>query len=85
MKDLPPSQPLEIILETKTVKKTRNHTYYQYLVKWKGLPAIDATRMTEDQIQQHQYTIDQLTSSRNLSFFSLGQHGAGALLHETMK
>ena len=44
-KDLPPSQPLELeaILKTKIVKKTRNQTYYQYLVKWKGLPTIDVT------------------------------------------
>ena len=49
LKDLPPSQPLEFeaILETKVSKKTRNHTYYQYLVKWKGLHTIDATWMIE--------------------------------------
>ena len=35
LKDLPPSQPLELeaLLETKIVKKTRNQTYFQYLVK----------------------------------------------------
>ena len=63
LKDLPPSQTLysEAILEAKIAKKTRNKTYYQYLVKWKGLPMIDATWMNEDQIQQHGYTLDQLT------------------------
>ena len=87
LKYLPPSQPLELeaILESKIVKKKRNHTYFQYSIKWKGLPTIDATWMTEDQIKQHGFTLDQLTSSGNLSFFSPGQHGAGALFHEAKK
>ena len=39
---------LEEILDTKLLKWTRTKNYMQYLVKWKGLPNIDATWMTED-------------------------------------
>lgn len=34
---------LEKILESKVLRKTRTKTYMQYLVKWNGLPKIDAT------------------------------------------
>ena len=53
--DLPQRKPMESeeILDTNFLKQTRTKKYMQYLVKWKGLPNIDATWMTEHQIKQH--------------------------------
>lgn len=52
VKNLPPSQPLQLerILKSKILKETRNHTYLQYLVKWKNLLDIDTTWMIEQDI-----------------------------------
>jgi hypothetical protein len=38
-------------------KKTRRKTYFEYLVKWKGHPAEDASWVTEHDIQKHGKTI----------------------------
>jgi hypothetical protein len=37
---------IETVLDMKVLKKTRGKEYFQYLVKWKGQPAEDATWMT---------------------------------------
>lgn len=49
IKDFPPSQPLQLekILDSKVVKKIRKKICTNYLVKWKGLPDIDAKWMSE--------------------------------------
>ena len=39
---------LEAILDTKLLKQTRHNKCMQHLVKWKGLPNIDATWLLED-------------------------------------
>ena len=49
----------------------------QHLVKQKGLPNIDATWMTKDNIKQHD-TSEKLISSGNLSLKSHGKYGVGA-------
>ena len=52
IKDLPlkKSLKLEYILDTKTIKKTRNKTCKEYLVKWQGFPEVEATWMTKEDI-----------------------------------
>lgn len=52
VRDLPPCQPvkLESILDTKIVKKTRKRVYKKHLVKWTGLPELDAIWMSESDI-----------------------------------
>lgn len=44
---------MEVILDEKLIKKTRNKNYYEYLVKWKGLPAGEAVQMSEGEILKH--------------------------------
>ena len=45
LKQMPPARPTEAeaILEKKVAKKTRGQEYWEYLVKWQGLPEEDAT------------------------------------------
>ncbi|XP_059064954.1 uncharacterized protein LOC131856993 [Cryptomeria japonica] len=51
---LPKQPPLEIagILDTRVARKTRRHTYYEYLVQWKDQPIEDATWVTSDILHQ---------------------------------
>ena len=38
---------IESILNKRILRKTKNRTFFQYLVKWKNQPTEDATWMTE--------------------------------------
>jgi hypothetical protein len=61
-KKIPVTQKLEMekILDTKVLKKTRRHEYYEYLIKWKNQPVEDATWMTEAVIQENGSTVEEL-------------------------
>ena len=40
----PKEQPqIEVVLDKRILRKTRNKTFFQYLVKWRNQPANDAT------------------------------------------
>ena len=43
---------VEAILDKRESKKTKHQTYYQYLIKWKGQPAKDASWMTTTKLQK---------------------------------
>jgi hypothetical protein len=51
---------MEKILDTRVLKKTRRHEYYEYLIKWKNQPVEDATWMTEAVIQENGSTVEEL-------------------------
>jgi hypothetical protein len=61
-KQIPVIQKLEMekILDTRVLKKTRRHEYYEYLIKWKNQPVEDATWMTEAVIQENGSTVEEL-------------------------
>ena len=60
-KQIPVIQELEMekILDTRVLKKTRRHEYYEYLIKWQNQPVEDATWMTEADIQKHGSTVEE--------------------------
>ena len=62
MKQLPTAKQLQMekILGQKIVKRTKKKNYYEYLVKWKDLPAEDATWMSAAEIQKHGKQVDDL-------------------------
>lgn len=39
-----------MILDQKIIKRTRNKNYYEYMVKWKGIPIEEAVWMDEEEI-----------------------------------
>ena len=61
-KQIPVIQKLEMdkILDTRVLKKTRRHEYYEYLVKWKNKLVEDTTWMTEAVIQENGSTMEEL-------------------------
>jgi hypothetical protein len=63
---------IECILDRRVSKKTRRATYYSYLVKWTGMPAEDATWMTQSEIEKAGYTLESIPNSRDLSSFGKG-------------
>lgn len=65
------------ILDTKVVKKTRNQVYKQYLVKWHGLPEVDATWLDEHDIMKFGCRLEDLFSSE-CENNSPREYGSGA-------
>jgi hypothetical protein len=53
---------MECILGKRAGKKTRRKQYFEYLVKWKNHPVEDASWETEESIQKHGHTIQELMS-----------------------
>jgi hypothetical protein len=51
---------IEKILDQRIAKKTKRKIYYEYLVKWKDHPIEDASWITEDDIQKHGKTMQEL-------------------------
>jgi hypothetical protein len=51
---------MEIILDTRVLKKTRGQEYYDYLVNWKDHPLEDATWVIVALIQKSGITIEEL-------------------------
>ena len=50
----------EIIIGPRVSKKTRRKTYLEYLVKWKGHPIEDASWESEEDIQKHGKTVQEI-------------------------
>ena len=63
-RQIPTVQKLEMehILDTRVLKKTRGHEYYEYLVKWKNHPPEDATWVTAALIQKSGRNVEDLTN-----------------------
>jgi hypothetical protein len=61
-KQLPVAQKphMECILDKRAGKKTRRKQYFEYLVKWKNHPVEDASWETEEIIQNHGHTVQEL-------------------------
>ena len=61
-KQLPVAQKpqMECILDKRTGKKTRRKQYFEYLVKWKNHPVEDASWETEEVIQKHGQTVQEV-------------------------
>ena len=56
LKKILPSMPklvVDTILDKRIKKKTRRHTYYEYLVHWKGQTAANATWLTEKALKAY--------------------------------
>jgi hypothetical protein len=51
---------MEKIIDQRVGKKTRRNTYFEYLVKWKGLTIEDASWESEANIQDHGNTVQEL-------------------------
>jgi hypothetical protein len=51
---------IEKILDQRIVRKTRRKIYFEYLVKWKDHPTKDVSWVTEDDIQKHGKTVQEL-------------------------
>jgi hypothetical protein len=51
---------MEQILDKRVGKKTRRKEYFEYLIKWKGHPAEDASWETEADILKHGQTMQEL-------------------------
>ena len=55
-----PKLEMERILDTRVLKKTRGHEYYEYLIKWKNQPLEDATWVTVALIQKSGKTVEEI-------------------------
>jgi hypothetical protein len=55
-----PKLEMEKILDTRVLKKTRGHEYYEYLNKWKNQPLEDATWVTAALIQKSGSIVEEL-------------------------
>ncbi|XP_057846982.2 uncharacterized protein LOC131056738 [Cryptomeria japonica] len=64
MKHLPPEElpKMECILDSQETKKTRHKTYFEHLVKWKGLLDSEATWMLEEDIKKQGGDLQKLVS-----------------------
>jgi hypothetical protein len=51
---------MEQILDKRVGKRTRRKEYIEYLVKWKNHPVEDASWETEEEIQKHGQTMQEL-------------------------
>ena len=51
---------IEAILDKKILKKTRNKTFFQYLVKWKNKPTEDVAWMAEKEISKYNVYLEDL-------------------------
>jgi hypothetical protein len=51
---------MEQIVDRRIGKKTRRKTYFEYLVKWKGRPIEDAIWVSEEDIQKHGRSVQEL-------------------------
>jgi hypothetical protein len=63
---------MEQILNKRVGKKTRRKEYFEYLVKWKGHPIQDASWETEEEIQKHGHTMQELMARSPCKFSSKG-------------
>ena len=61
----PSIKPLKIErnLDSKVAKRTKNREYFEFLVKWKGHPFIDATWMTEQELQLQRFDLANIQNS----------------------
>ena len=69
---------IENILDKMIAKKTKHKEYFQYLVKWKGHPAKDATCMNTQQLQQQGFILEDIVDSS----FVPQEYDVGASPHE---
>jgi hypothetical protein len=51
---------MQHILDKRVRKRTRQKKYFEYLVKWKNHPVEDASWETEEEIQRHGQTMQEL-------------------------
>jgi hypothetical protein len=51
---------MESIIDKRVSRKTKRKEYFEYLVKWKGHPAEDASWEDEAEIQKHGQTMQEL-------------------------
>jgi hypothetical protein len=51
---------MENIVDERISKKTRRKNYFEYLVKWKGQPIEDVSWESEDDIQKHRKSLQEL-------------------------
>ena len=51
---------IEAILDKKILKKTRNKTFFQYLIKWKNKPTEDVPWMAEKEISKYNVYLEDL-------------------------
>jgi hypothetical protein len=51
---------MECILDKRVGKKTRRKEYYEYLVRWNNHPVEDANWESEEMIQKHGQTMQEL-------------------------
>jgi hypothetical protein len=51
---------MELILDNRVRKRTRQKKYFEYLVKWKNHPVEDASWEREVEIQKHGQTVNEL-------------------------
>ena len=65
-KTIPSMQKLivDTILCRRVSKKTRRHTYYEYLVQWKGQTTVGATWLTEKALKEHGVDPSHFTTPR---------------------
>ena len=49
----------ERILDKKLLNKTRGQEYFQYLVKWKDQPIVEATLMTDSMLQKLSSSVEE--------------------------
>lgn len=61
-------------MEKRATKKTREQTYYQYLVKWKGKPTDHASWVTTTELQKFNVDLETLT----YQYFLLRESDVGA-------
>ena len=51
---------VEVVLEKRVSKRTRDLVYFQYLVKWKGQPVEDASWLTTTELQKYGVNLESL-------------------------
>lgn len=67
---------LEIVLDTRGVKRTRKKVYNEYLVKWKVLPHEDVFWMNDEDIKKHGLLFKNF-SQVDLDIFARQVYGVG--------
>ena len=65
---------IEAILDKKILKKTRNKTFFQYLIKWKNKPTEDVAWMGEQEISEYNVYLEDLMKN----YFLPREYDAGA-------
>jgi hypothetical protein len=68
---------MEKIIDQRVSKKTRWKAYFEYLVKWKGHPIEYASWKSEEYIQKHGQTVQELMN-RSPWIFQPEKYDAGA-------